>query len=175
MGTDGVGDDVFYRTLKGARTAFIISGLTTLIITPVGLILGLIAGYYGKFWDDADSVCLHRHFVHSGNFDADCAGAGVGKRHLADLRRAGRGPWVGLCRLIRGETLKHRDREYVRAAKALGVGDFRILIAPHPAESAPGHYHFRHAGLFRPRALGGDSVLSRHRRGRLDGQLGQHD
>ena len=36
--------------------------------------------------------------------------------------------WVGMCRLVRGETLKHRDREYVRAAKALGVSDFRILI-----------------------------------------------
>jgi peptide/nickel transport system permease protein len=36
--------------------------------------------------------------------------------------------WVGLCRLIRGETLKHRDREYVRAARALGVGHARILL-----------------------------------------------
>jgi len=36
--------------------------------------------------------------------------------------------WVGLCRLIRGETLKHRDRDYVRAARALGVGPFRIMF-----------------------------------------------
>ena len=44
LGTDGVGDDVLYRTLKGCRTAFIIGGLTSLIATPLALCLGLLAG-----------------------------------------------------------------------------------------------------------------------------------
>ena len=52
LGTDGVGNDVLFRALKGARTAFIIGGGTLLISTPVALLLGLLAGYYGKRVDD---------------------------------------------------------------------------------------------------------------------------
>lgn len=127
MGTDGVGNDVFYRTLKGARTAFIIGGLTSLIATPLALILGMVAGFYGKWRDDLiqyvytvlasiPSILLLIALVL-------VLGRGVVQICIA----LGVTRWVGLCRLTRGETLKHRDREYVRAAKALGASDFRIL------------------------------------------------
>ena len=127
LGTDGTGQDVFYRTLKGARTAFIIGGLTSLIATPLALLFGLAAGYYGKAVDDAiqylfsvlasiPSILLQIALVL-------VLGKGVFQICIA----LGITSWVGLCRLTRGETLKHRDREYVRAAKALGVSDFRLL------------------------------------------------
>ncbi|HLJ56072.1 MAG TPA: ABC transporter permease subunit [Chthonomonadaceae bacterium] len=127
MGTDGNGQDVLVQTLKGCRTAIIIGGLTTLIVTPVALFMGMIAGYFGKRIDDA---VQYLYTVVSSIPDILLL--------ISLLLVFGRSlymicialsftSWVGLCRLIRGETLKHRDREYVRAARALGVGPFRIM------------------------------------------------
>ena len=127
LGTDGVGDDVFYRTLKGCRTAFIIGGLTSLIATPLSLLFGLIAGYYGKWRDDAVQY-VYTVLASIPDILLLIALILVLGRGLIQLCVAlGITSWVGLCRLTRGETLKHRDREYVRAAKALGVSNFRIM------------------------------------------------
>lgn len=127
LGTDGVGADVFYRTLKGTRTALIIGGLTSLITTPLALIFGMMAGYFGKWRDDAiqysytvlDSIpnillLISLMIVLGKGLPQLCIALGITS-------------WVGLCRLTRGETLKHRERDYVRAAKALGVSNGRIL------------------------------------------------
>ncbi len=127
FGTDGNGRDVLYQTLRGCKTALIIGGLTTLISLPLALLLGMLAGYYGKLVDDGiqylytvlDSIpnillLVTLLMVLGNGLDKICLALGITT-------------WVGLCRLVRGETLKHRDREYVRAAKSLGVSDFRIL------------------------------------------------
>lgn len=128
LGTDGTGDDVFYRALKGCRTALIIGGGTSLIVTPLALLFGMPAGYFGRRVDDAvqytytvlDSIPSILLLI---------ALLMVLGRGLAQLCLAlGLTSWVGLCRLARAETLKHRDREYVRAARALGLSDAHILI-----------------------------------------------
>ncbi len=127
LGTDGNGQDVLVQTLKGCRTAMIIGGFTSILATPVALFFGMIAGYFGKRVDDA---VQYTYTVVSSIPDILLL--------IALLLVFGRGlfmicfalgvtSWVSLCRLIRGETLKHRDREYVRAARALGVGPFRIM------------------------------------------------
>jgi peptide/nickel transport system permease protein len=128
LGTDGVGNDVFYRALKGARTAFIIGGLTSIISTPVALLLGLMAGYYGKRVDDviqyvytvlssipSTLLLIALVLVLGRGITQICIALGITR-------------WVGLCRLTRGEVMKHRDREYVRAARSLGVGDLRLMV-----------------------------------------------
>ena len=128
FGTDGVGEDVLYLTLKGCRTALIVGGFTSLIVTPLALFFGMSAGYFGKRWDDAvqylytvlDSIpgillLIALLLVLGNGLPQLCVALGLTR-------------WVGLCRLARGETLKHRDREYVRAARALGVGHARILL-----------------------------------------------
>jgi peptide/nickel transport system permease protein len=127
LGTDGVGNDVFYLTLKGCRTAIIIGGLTSLIATPLALLFGMLAGYFGKRVDDGvqyvytvlDSIpyillLIALLLVMGRGLVQMCIALGITS-------------WVGLCRLARGETLKHREREYVRAARALGVSHGRIL------------------------------------------------
>jgi len=127
LGTDGTGQDVLYRSLKGTRTAFLIGGLTLLISTPVALLLGLAAGYYGKTTDD---VIQYVYGVLSSIPSILLLIALIlvlGQGVLQICIALGITSWVGLCRLTRGETLKHRDREYVRGAKALGVSDYRIL------------------------------------------------
>lgn len=127
LGTDGVGDDVLYRTLKGARTAFIIGGLTSLIATPLALLFGMMAGYFGKRADDA---IQYLYTVLASIPDVLLLIALIlvlGKGLIQLCVALGITSWVGLCRLSRGETLKHRDRDYVRAARALGVSNGRIL------------------------------------------------
>lgn len=128
LGTDGNGRDVLFRTLKGCRTAMIIGGLTSIIVLPIGLIFGLLAGYYGKRVDD---VIQYTYTVVGSVPDilllitlVLVLGRGLDKICYA----IGFTSWIGLCRLIRGETLKHRDREYVRAARSLGVSNLRIMV-----------------------------------------------
>lgn len=127
LGTDGLGDDVFYRTLKGCRTAMIVGGLTSLIVTPLALIFGMLAGYFGKWVDDGVQY-VYSVLSSIPDILLLIALLLVLGRGLVNLCLAlGITSWVGLCRLTRGETLKHRDRDYVRAARALGVGPARIL------------------------------------------------
>lgn len=127
LGTDGTGEDVLYMTLKGARTAIIVGGLTQLIVTPIALFFGMAAGYYGKRVDDGIQY-VYTVLASVPSILLLIALLLVMGRGLVSLCVAlGVTSWVGLCRLIRGETLKHRDREYVRAAKALGVSSGRIL------------------------------------------------
>lgn len=128
LGTDGVGDDVLRLTLKGCRTAIILGGLTSIIVTPLALLFGMMAGYFGKRVDDIiqyvytvlDSIpsillLIAIMLVLGRGLMEMCIALGVTS-------------WVGLCRLTRGETLKHRDREYVRAARALGASHSRIMV-----------------------------------------------
>ncbi len=127
LGTDAVGKDVLHQTLKGARTAIIIGGLTSFIATPLALVFGMCAGYFGKRVDDGvqyvytvlDSIPSILLLVSL----LMVLGKGVPQICIA----LGVTSWVGLCRLSRGETLKHRDREYVRAARALGLSHSAIL------------------------------------------------
>jgi peptide/nickel transport system permease protein len=128
LGTNGVGEDVLYRTLKGCRTALIIGGLTSLVAVPIGLGLGLAAGFFGRVTDDA---IQYTYTVFASVPDilllialVLVLGKGLPQICIALAVTS----WVSLCRLVRGETLKHRDREYVRAARALGAGNARILF-----------------------------------------------
>lgn len=128
LGTDGVGADVLYMTLRGCRTAMIVGGFTSLMVTPLALFFGLIAGYFGKRVDDA---VQYTYTVLSSIPEillliALLLVLGKGLTNLCIA--LGITSWVGLCRLTRGEVLKHRDREYVRAARALGVSNTRILL-----------------------------------------------
>jgi peptide/nickel transport system permease protein len=128
FGTDSIGKDVLYAVLKGFRTAFIIGGLACLVAVPIAVTLGLSAGYFGGVLDD---VVQYVYTVFGSIPDILLIVALVlmlGKGLSSICLAMGLTSWVGLCRLIRGETLKHRDREYVRAARALGAGPVRILV-----------------------------------------------
>jgi len=128
LGTDAVGTDVLYQTIKGMHTALFIGGLTTLIATPLALFLGLIAGYFGKF---ADDVVQYTYTVFASVPDILLLIAIIlvlGQGLFPICFALGVTSWVGLCRLVRGETLRQREREYVLAAQALGVKPGRILV-----------------------------------------------
>lgn len=127
LGTDALGRDTLVRTLKGARTALWIGGLTTLIYVPIGVLLGILAGYYRGWVDDVVQ------YVYSTIAAVPeilmlvaillVLGKGLGTMALA----LGITGWVGLARLIRGETLRQVERPYVVAARGMGQWHGRIM------------------------------------------------
>ena len=145
FGTDKVGQDVLYQTLKSIRTGLVIGTLTTLIVLPFALLLGVMAGYLRGWVDDiiqyvyttlnsipgvlliAASVLLSQVWMdrHSELFETVTERADV--RLLLLCVILGITSWTGLCRLLRGEALKLRESDYVQAAHALGVSHWRVM------------------------------------------------
>jgi peptide/nickel transport system permease protein len=145
LGTDLTGNDVLYQSIKSIRTAFVIGTLATVATLPLAVVLGLLAGYF-KGWVDeviqylytvlssvpnvlliAACVLMVQVFLDK-NPDLFETGA-----ERADLKLfllcavLGLTGWAGLCRLLRGETMKLRELDYVQAASAFGVSDARIM------------------------------------------------
>ena len=127
LGTDILGNDVLYRTFKGARVALLIGGFTSLIVIPIALLFGVSAGYFGGRVDDAvvfvmtvlasvPSLLLLIALI-------IVLGTGTVQVCIA----LGITGWVGFCRIARGETLKIREADYVEAARALGASERRII------------------------------------------------
>ena len=121
LGTDGTGEDVFYMTLKGVRTALIIGMFTTLIIIPLATFMGIVAGYF-RGWIDDTVQLLYTMLASIPEILLLVSLMIVLGRGLPQLCFAlGITSWVGLCRLIRGETLKLRELDFVQGSKALGA------------------------------------------------------
>ena len=119
---------MLYNALKGVRTAFIIGIVPTLIAAFFAIILGLLAGYYGGWIDDLIQY-VYQVLSSIPSILLLIAMLMIMERGLWQLCVAlGVTTWVGLCRLIRGETLKVKSMEYVEAARALGANDFRLLF-----------------------------------------------
>lgn len=127
LGTDAVGSDVLYQTLKASHTAVFIGVVTTAIATPLALVLGLCGGYFGKLTDDAVQYTYTVLFSIPDILLLTAIILVLGPGLIPICIALGVTSWVTLCRLVRGETFRHRDREYVTAAKALGVSDARII------------------------------------------------
>lgn len=128
LGTDALGRDVFLQVIQGTRIAFEVGILTSIIAIPIAVLLGALAGYFGKRIDDF-VVWLYTVFDSVPYLLFILAVAMVvGKGLVGVCIGIGLTTWVGLCRLLRGEYLKHRDRQYVLAARSLGVGDFAIIF-----------------------------------------------
>jgi peptide/nickel transport system permease protein len=145
VGTDKVGQDVFYQSLKSVRTGLVIGTLTTLVMLPFAILLGVAAGYFGGWVDDviqylyttlnsipgvlliAATILLLQVYMdsHSELFDTVAARADIRLLFLCMI--LGVTSWTTLCRLLRGEALKLRETEYVQAAVALGSRQFRVL------------------------------------------------
>lgn len=145
MGTDRTGNDVLWQCLKSIRTALVIGTLTTVAMLPPALVFGIAAGYFKGRVDDiiqyiyttltsipgvlliAACVLMMQVYIDNnpGLFDTVAARADLRLFLLCLI--LGLTGWAGLCRLLRAETLKLRELEYVQAARAFGVGHWRIM------------------------------------------------
>ena len=128
LGTDGLGRDVGLRLVQGARIAFQVGVVSSLIAIPIGVLLGCLGGYFGGKTDDF-VVWLSTTFASiPGLLFVLAIAMVVGKGLLGVFLAIGLTTWVGTCRLIRAEVLKQKERGYVRAARALGFSHGRILF-----------------------------------------------
>ncbi|MDG2336045.1 MAG: ABC transporter permease [Myxococcota bacterium] len=128
LGTDLIGRDVLYLSLKGARVALLIGGLTSLLAIPLALLFGVPAGYFGGRLDDVVFFVMSTLASMPGLLLLIALIMVLGKSTLAICFALAITGWVGFCRVSRGETLKLRELEYVSAARALGVSEGRILV-----------------------------------------------
>lgn len=128
LGTDLIGKDVLLQTLKGCRTALIIGGLTSAIYIPVGALLGILAGYHRGRVDDLVQYLYSTLASIPGILMLISIlmilGKGLGNMAVALSLTA----WIGLCRLVRGETFRQAARPYVEAARALGQSHWKIMF-----------------------------------------------
>lgn len=145
FGTDRTGNDVLYQAMKSVRTAFVIGSLATIATLPFAVALGILAGYL-KGWVDeliqylyttlssvpnvlliAACVLMMQVYIdeHPELFETGAERADLRLFLLCVI--LGVTGWASLCRLLRAETLKLREMEYVQAAQAFGVGRLRIM------------------------------------------------
>jgi peptide/nickel transport system permease protein len=146
FGTDRTGNDVLYQAFKSIRTAFVIGSLSTVATLPLAVALGILAGYF-KGWIDeviqylyttlssvpnvlliAACVLMMQVFIdtHPDLFETGAERADVRLFLLCVI--LGLTGWATLCRLLRAETMKLRELDYVQAATAFGVSSWRIML-----------------------------------------------
>lgn len=127
LGTDIIGRDVLQMTLKGARVALLVGGLTTLIVIPIALLFGVSAGYFGGRVDDAVFFLISTLASMPGLLLLIALVMALGRGPVQVCIALGVTGWVGFCRVTRGETLKLRELDYVQASRALGASAPAIL------------------------------------------------
>ena len=139
FGVDQIGRDVFARTLYGARVSLEVALIATALSVIVGVTLGMIAGYF-RGWVDAvlsrimDVQLAFPVLILAIGLGAACA---LGNGCFGGLLKPGLpvvifviaiAQWPYMARIIRGQVLSLREKEFIEAAKSLGASDFRIIF-----------------------------------------------
>ncbi|MBQ9694135.1 MAG: ABC transporter permease [Kiritimatiellae bacterium] len=128
LGSDNLGRDVLQRLVQGARIAFHVGIMTSLIAIPLGVLLGSLGGYFGGKIDSAVVWLCATVSAMPGLLFILAIAMIAGKGLFGIYLGIGLTTWVSVCRNIRAEVIKHRDRPYVHAAKVLGYSPMRILF-----------------------------------------------
>ena len=146
LGTDKVGVDVLYKSIKSIRTGILIGTLTTIVMLPFAIFLGIFAGYIGGIVDDviqyiyttlnsipsvlliASAILMLQVYMANNpmNFENIYERADLRLFFLCMI--LGLTSWTGLCRLLRGESMKLREVDYVQASKTFGLSRISIII-----------------------------------------------
>jgi peptide/nickel transport system permease protein len=128
LGTDNLGRDMLSRIIYGSRISLLVGAATVVFAGILGCMLGAVAGYFGSTADEIVSkiseIFLAFPFLLIAIAIMAFLGQGVGNLIMALMLSR----WVQFCRVVRGEVLSLRERDFVNAAKALGGQDFYVLF-----------------------------------------------
>jgi peptide/nickel transport system permease protein len=140
FGVDQLGRDVFSRTVYGARVSLIVAVTSTALATFIGIVTGLLAGYY-RGWTDTivsrsvDVLLAIPYLLLATGLAAACTLGGAGC--LGGLIKPGLGvvifviaftSWTYMTRIIRGQVLSLREKEFIESARSVGASDVRIIF-----------------------------------------------
>ena len=145
FGTDQAGQDVFYKSLKSIRTGLVIGTLTTLVMLPFAALFGIMAGYFRGWVDDviqyvyttlssipgvlliAAAILSLQLYIETNPESFTSTTQRADTRLLFLCLILGVTSWTSLCRLLRGETLKLREVDFIQAARALGASHATVM------------------------------------------------
>jgi peptide/nickel transport system permease protein len=128
MGTDDLGRDVLARILYGARISLLVGFVAVGIATLIGVVLGALAGYYGRWVDGVIMRFVDLMLCFPTFFLILAVIAFLEPSIWNIMIIIGLTSWMGVARLVRAEFLSLRERDFVQAAKALGAADMRVIF-----------------------------------------------
>ncbi|SFB10489.1 peptide/nickel transport system permease protein [Lentibacillus halodurans] len=128
LGTDNLGRDVLSRIIYGSRVSLLVGISAVLLAGLIGIIFGLIAGYYGKTWDFIIMRTVDSFLAIPNILFMLIILAVLGPSLVTLILVLGGTTWVVYARMVRSETLSVKERDYVRSARAIGAKNFRIIV-----------------------------------------------